>query len=93
MRVVFEWIMSFSILFWAIGLIQHFGNNWSIVVKGVLLIGLFTTLVSSVLSLVLAFFEYKGFDYYARFYHLWLLLMSFINGLTILFSLSSLLVS
>lgn len=91
LRVAFEWIMSFSVLFWAISLIQHFGNNWSIVIKGILIIGLFTTLVSSILSLVLAFFEYKNFDYYARFYHLWLLLMSLINGLTILFSLSSLL--
>lgn len=92
LRIIFEWIMSFSVLFWAIGLIQRFGNDWSIVMKGVLLIGLFTTLVSSILSLVLAFFEYKNFDYYARFYHLWLLLMSLINGLTILLSLSSLLV-
>lgn len=91
--VTFEWIMSFSVLFWAIALIQRFGNDWSIVLKGILLIGLFTTLVSSILSLVLAFFEYKNFDYYARFYHLWLLLMSFINGLTILFSLSSLVIS
>lgn len=92
LKVIFEWIMSFSVLFWAISLIQHFGNDWVILIKGVLLIGLFTTLVSSVLSLVLAFFEYKNFDYYARFYHLWLILMSFINGLTILLSLSSFLV-
>lgn len=90
LKVIFEWIMSFSVLFWAIALIQRFGNDWSILIKGILLIGLFTTLVSSILSLVLAFFEYKNFDYYARFYHLWLLLMSFLNGLTILFSLSSL---
>ncbi|MGB1121866.1 MAG: hypothetical protein ACPG3Z_07705 [Saprospiraceae bacterium] len=90
--ITFEWIMSFSVLFWAIGLVQRFGNDWSIVIKGILLIGLFTTLVSSILSLLFAFFEYKDFDYYARFYHLWLLLMSLINGLTILLSLSSLLI-
>ena len=92
LRIIFEWIMSFSVLFWAIGLIQRFGNDWSILIKGILLIGLFTTLVSSILSLVLAFFEYKNFDYYTRFYHLWLILMSFINGLTILLSLGSLVV-
>lgn len=90
--ITFEWIMSFSVLFWAIGLVQRFGNDWSIVIKGILLIGLFTTLVSSILSLLFAFFEYKDFDYYTRFYHLWLLLMSLINGLTILLSLSSLLI-
>lgn len=87
LRVIFEWIMSFSLLFWAISLVQHFGNNWIIILKGILLIGLLTTLVSTILSLTFALFEYKDFDYYARFYHLWLLLMSFINGFSILFSL------
>lgn len=89
LRIVFEWIMSFSVLLWAIALIQRFGNDLSIIVKGILMIGLATTLISSILSLILAFFKYKNFDYYSRFYHWWLLLMSFTNGLTIPISLSS----
>lgn len=87
LKVVFEWIISFSILFWAIGLAQRFGDNWMIIIKGILLIGLCTTLTSTILSLGAAFFEYKKFDYYTRFKHLWLLLMSFINGFSILLSL------
>jgi hypothetical protein len=92
LRIIFEWVMSFSVLFWAIALIQRFGNDLSIIIKGVLIIGLITTVTSSILSLIFAAFEYKDFDYFSRFYHWWLLLMSLINGLTMLFSLSSLLV-
>ncbi|MFT6148540.1 MAG: ABC-type phosphate/phosphonate transport system permease subunit [Saprospiraceae bacterium] len=87
LRVTFEWIISFSVLFWGISLVQHFGSDWVVMLKGILLIGLFTTLISTVLSLVFALFEYKNFSFLTRFYHLWLLLMSFSNGLTILIAL------
>lgn len=84
LRVTFEWVVSFSTLFWGISLAQRFGGDWLILLKGILLIGFFTTLISTVLSLVFALFEYKNFDYYTRFQHLWLLMMSFVNGSTIL---------
>lgn len=84
LRVTFEWIISFSVVFWGISLVHRFGSNWLILMKGILLIGFFTTLASTVLSLVFALFDYKDFDYYTRFQHLWLLMMSFINGFTIL---------
>ena len=84
LRVTFEWIISFSVLFWGISLVQRFGSDWMIMLKGILLIGLFTTLLSTILSLIFALFEYKDFSFLTRFYHLWLLLMSFINGVTIL---------
>lgn len=87
LQITFEWIMSFSILFWAISLAQHFGNYIPIILKGILMIGLTTTFISTVLSLLFALFEYKNFSYYTRFYHLWLLLMSFINAVTILIAL------
>jgi hypothetical protein len=84
LRVTFEWVISFSILFWGISLVERFGNNWVLMLKGILLIGIATTLMSTVLSLLFALFDYKDFSFYTRFYHLWLLLMSFINGFTIL---------
>jgi len=84
LQVVFEWITSFSVLFWAIALVEYFKTDWILVLKGVLLIGLFVVLVSTILSLILIAFRYKGF------YHLWLLSMSTFNGLTILFSIFSL---
>lgn len=87
LRVIFEWIMSFSILFWTICLVIRFGNDLQIVLKGILLIGLTITFASAALSLLFAFFEYKNFSYYERFYHWWLILMSFINGFSILLSL------
>jgi hypothetical protein len=80
LRVAFEWVMSFSVLVWAIAIVSHFGNDISLLLKGVLLIGLSTIIVSSILSLCLAFFDYKNFSFYTRFYHLWLLLMILING-------------
>lgn len=87
LKTIFEWVVSFSVLFWAISLILHFGNDWIIIIKGVLLIGLVIISISTILSFGLAFFEYKTFDYYTRFQHFWLLLMSFMNGFSILLSL------
>ena len=80
-------MLIFSVLFWGISLVHRFGNDWIVMLKGILLIGLFTTLISTVLSLIFALFEYKDFSFLSRFYHLWLLLMSFINGMTILIAL------
>ncbi len=91
LKVIFEWIMSFSVLFWAIGLTHRFGNDWTIILKGVLLIGLFTTLTSFILSFILMYFKYKRLIYCSQFHYWWLLLMSFMNGLSILMSLLSLL--
>jgi|GEM_PF-2668910 hypothetical protein len=87
LRVTFEWVISFSVLFWGISLVHRFGSDWIIMMKGILLIGIATTLMSTVFSLLFALFEYKGFLFYTRFYHLWLLFMSFINGFTILIAL------
>ncbi len=87
LRVFFEWILSFSIIFWAIAIVNQFGNNLTILLKSILLIGITTITISAILSLVLALFEYKNFSFYTRFYHLWLLMMSLINGITILISL------
>lgn len=87
LRIIFEWIQSFSILFWSIIIVNHFGNDISILLKGVLLIGFIIIVSSAILSLLLALFEYKDFSFYTRFYHLWLLIVSLINGATIFISL------
>lgn len=87
LRVIFEWIVSFSVIFWAIAIVNKFGNDLTLLLKSILLIGFATVLISAILSLILALFEYKKFSFYTRFYHLWLLMMSLINGITILISL------
>lgn len=87
LRIAFEWIVSFSVVFWAIAIVNHFGNDISILLKSILLIGITTVTISAILSLIFAFFEYKNFSFYVRFYHWWLLIMSLINGTTILVAL------
>lgn len=87
LRVIFEWIVSFSVVFWSIAIVNHFGNDISILLKGILLIGIVTVIISSLFSLVFAFIEYKDFSFYTRFYHLWLLIMSSISCITIFISL------
>ena len=71
---------------------QHFKYNYSAVAISVIIISLSIIILSLFLSFLLAFFEYKNFDYSTRFYHLWLLMMTYIHGLTIPISLSSLLI-
>ena len=85
----FTWIVSIGVLFIIISLMQHFEYNYSVVATGVAVISLSIIILSLFLSFLLAFFEYKDFDYYTRFYHLFLLLMTYIHGLTIPISLSS----
>ena len=87
LRVIFEWIISFSVLFWAISLTQHFKTNWIFVIKGVLLIGFIILIMSTVLSLVITALKSNVFNHYNRFDYLWLLLMSIFNGFSILISL------
>lgn len=86
LQVIFEWITSFSVLLWAIALIQYFKTDWVIVIKSVLLIGLIIVAMSTILSLIIASFKSSIFNHYNRFNYLWLLLMSVFNSFSMLIS-------
>lgn len=86
LHTVFEWVTSFSVVGWAIFLVQRFGSDLSLLIKGVLLLGVGIAFVSAVFGAALALFEYKNLPYRRRFYQLWRIFATLLNGVSLVLS-------
>ena len=60
LRTIFEWIVSFSIIFWSIAIVANFGNDILFLLKSILVIGFSIIVISALLSLILALFDYNN---------------------------------